>query len=591
MKKKSKLRCTEDFVKLLQRENEIIVIEEEIDPNLELAKLQREVSKRKGPALLFTNVSGTSFPVATNLYGSERRLDLAFGERPFSLIKELVHTVESLLPPSWNTIWQSKHLVGDLLRVGLKNNKNGPVLNNSIQPVDFTLLPQIKSWPEDGGAFVTLPLVYTESPTTGQGNLGMYRVQMFDPDHAGMHIQIMRGGGFHYHEAEKLNQPLPASLFIGGPPAMTIAAIAPLPENVPELLFASLLMGEKLTVGRPAKQGTRIVMESDFCIRGFIPPKERKAEGPFGDHYGYYSLKHDFPFLKINSIHHRDRAIYPATVVGRPPQEDHYIAEYLQELISPLFPLVMSGVKNVWAYEESGVHSLAGAVVKNRYPKEAFTAALRILGEGHLSLTKFLLVTDQDCNPRDFKAFFSLILERADLSQDLFVLPNISQDTLDYTNPRLNRGSKAILLGLGEKKRNLPDHWEGTFIDPHLYKSAVFCPGALCVEGSSFQNAPLLPQQLSHEPSIQEFSMVFLLDDCNAAVQSPEDFLWHVFTRFDPASDIHGKSSPHRFSTGTDGPAVIDCRLKPWYPKVLEDDPEIAKKVTDKWGDLLSKME
>ncbi len=209
-----------------------------------------------------------------------------------------------------------------------------------------------------------------------------------------MHIQIHRGGGFHYHEAEQRNIPLPARIFVGGPPALTIAAISPLPEDIPELLFASLLMGKKVDVATPDELGISMVLEADFSIQGKIPPKLTKPEGPFGDHYGYYSLCHDYPYLEVESINYRNQAIYPATIVGRPPQEDHYIAEFLQEILSPLFPLVMSNVKQVWAFEESGVHSLAGAVVKNRYHKEAFTAALRILSEGHLSMTKFLLVTD-----------------------------------------------------------------------------------------------------------------------------------------------------------------------------------------------------
>jgi UbiD family decarboxylase len=581
------LHCTRDFVELLKREGELLILEDEIDPNLELAQIQREVCRRKGPAVLYIRVKGTPFPVVTNLYGSTRRLDLAFGDRPFRFIRELVEAAHQLMPPTARKLWAARGLLGQVLKMGLKNRRRGAVFENSMQPVDLTRLPQIKSWPEDGGAFITLPLVYTESPSSGKSNLGMYRMQLFDATHAGMHIQIHRGGGFHYHEAEIRDQSLPATVFIGGPPAMTIAAIAPLPEDVPELLFASLLIGQRLEVGRSDKMAGRIIWDSDFCIQGEIPPGKRRPEGPFGDHYGYYSLCHDYPYLEVHSIHYRNGAIYPATVVGRPPQEDHYIAEFLQEILSPLFPLVMPGVVKIWAYEESGVHSLAGAVVKNRYHKEAFTSALRILGEGQLSLTKFLLVTDQNVDPKNFKEFFTRILERADFRKDLFILSNISQDTLDYTGPKINEGSKAILLGLEEKKRLLLPVWRGTFKSSNLTHAELFSPGVLCVTGTSFSLRPDLAQELVQEPAIQDFAMVFLLDDARAAVQSPEDFIWHVFTRFEPAADIYGRKVETRFHVGIEGPVVVDCRLKPGYPKVLEDDPEIAKRVEQKWGSLL----
>lgn len=591
--KRKPLRSTRDFVELLQKENELWVIDEEVDPYLELAQLQREVVQRKGPALLFTNVKGTPFPMATNLYGSTRRMQLAFGDDPVKFVEQLVDVAQNMMPPDLKKVWGAKSLAPQFLKLGMKKKKSGAVWENSIQPVNLQKLPQLQSWPEDGGGFITFPLVYTESPTNGKGNLGMYRVQMFDENHAGMHIQIHRGGGYHYWEAEQRNQPLPASVFVGGPPALTISAIAPLPEDIPELLFASLLMGEKLSVGKTRETLTRVVWDADFCIQGVIPPHERKMEGPFGDHYGYYSLAHEYPFMNVHSIHHRKNPIFSATVVGRPPQEDHYIAEYLQDVLSPLFPLVMQNVKNVWAYEESGVHSLAGAIVKNRYHKEAFMAALRILGEGQLSLTKVLMVTDQDLQLKDFRALFTAVLERADFRRDLFVLSNISQDTLDYTGPKVNEGSKAILMGIGEKKNSLKEHWDGKLVHSGFSDARMFCPGALCVQGVPYSMNEDLAEELVKEEDIQGYSMVFLLDDPIEATRSSEDFIWHVFTRFEPAADIYGKQTVERMHVGIEGPVVIDCRMKPWYPKALEEVPEVVDQVKEKWGarlDLIEKL-
>lgn len=572
---------TRQFVEALKKENEVIEINEEVDPCLELAEIQRRVVYKKGKALLFKNVKGSQFPVVTNLYGSEKRIDLAFSKRPQEFIKKAVDLLENFFPPKVSKIWSAKDLGFGMLKMGTKTVRSGRVLESINQDEKLNLIPKIKSWPEDGGAFITLPLVYTESPKTGKSNLGMYRIQLHNELQCGMHIQIHRGGGFHYYEAEQNRKALPAHIYVGGPPALTIAAILPLPEDVPEILFASLLMGKKLKkVYKEDLTPYPILADADFCIVGEIPPFERKPEGPFGDHYGYYSLQHDYPFMNVKAVLHQKDAIYPATVVGRPPQEDHYIACYLQELLKPLIHMVMPQVKEVWAYEESGVHSLAGAIVKDRYPREALTTALRILGEGQLSLSKVLMVTDHDCEVKNFKKFFEKILERIDFKTDLFILSHISQDTLDYTGPKVNEGSKAIFLGVGEKKRELKKEFSGTFSYDAFSSPRVFCPGALAVTGQKFTHGDGIPELLLREDAIQDFQMVFLLDDSEAAVKSSEDFIWHVFTRFEPARDIYAKTSvTKRYHVGLEAPIVVDCRIKPWYPGVLESDPDVVKKL------------
>lgn len=584
------LRSTRDFLKVLQDQNQLWIVEDEVDPNLELACIQRWVCARKGPAILFSKVKGTPFPVATNLYGSEKRIQLAFGEEPVTFIQRVADLAQNIMPPSFSRLWQARDLGWKALRIGTRKRRYGPVIQHRIEPVDLQQLPQLKSWEKDGGAFITLPLVYTESPVTGRNNLGMYRVQLYNANQAGMHIQINRGGGFHYHEAESANQSLPVSIFVGGPPALTLAAIAPLPEDITELMFASLLMGGKLAYRDLPKSGTRILLDADFAICGHIPPFQRKPEGPFGDHYGYYSLRHDYPFVNVDSIYHRRDAVFPATIVGRPPQEDHYIAEYLQELLEPLFPLVLKNVKTVWAYEESGVHSLAAAIVKNRYYKEAFTAALRILGEGQLSLTKFLMITDQDCNIKDFRELFVRVLERADFASDLYVLSNISQDTLDYTGPKVNKGSKAILMGIGDKIRDLETEWKGDFKHASFSDARLFCPGVLCVKGDAYSLKPDLAESLVKEPAIKPFVLVVLVDHPQDACRSTSDFIWHVFTRFEPAADIYGEQRIERLHVGFQGPVVVDCRMKPWYPEPLIEDESLQSFVRERWGSRIENV-
>ncbi|MCP5464078.1 MAG: UbiD family decarboxylase [Deltaproteobacteria bacterium] len=568
------LRNTRSFVEALKSQNELHQIDALVDPNLELAEIQRQVVAQKGPALLFTNVKGSRFPVATNLYGSQKRIDIAFGQKPQQLIKQATELADQIFPLRFKTLWESKNLAFDFLKVGKKAVNTGPLLEQQITQEGLLALPQIKSWPEDGGAFITLPLVYTEHPETNKSNLGMYRIQLHNAKQCGMHIQIHRGGGFHHHQAESENKNLPAHIYVGGPPAFVIAAIAPLPEDVPEILLASLLCGERIRYNKNNHSPLPFLVDADFCIAGEIPAHQRMPEGPFGDHYGYYSLQHDYPYLNVNSIWHQKDAIYPATVVGRPPQEDHYIACYLQELLKPLIKMVMPQVTEVWAYEESGVHSLAGAIVKDRYPREALTTALRILGEGQLSLSKVLMVTDQNVDVKNFASFFECILERIRFDQDLFVLSNISQDTLDYTGPKVNEGSKAIFLGIGKPIRKLPKEINFDLPSDLIRDAHVFCPGALAVTATKdFESDKDLVQKIAQHPAFKDWPMVFVLDNAKEAVASSEDFIWHVFTRFEPAADTHAKqTNTNRFHVGLTAPVAIDCRLKPWYPKVLTVD-------------------
>ena len=585
------LRCTSDLVNKLREENELLEIKEEVDPILELAEIQRRVVAKKGPALLFSNVKGSKFPVATNLYGSQKRMELAFGKKPQELIKKIAETAQNIVPPTFSKLWEARSLAFEALKVGIKKVSKPAVLENRITPVNLDELPALKSWPLDAGRFVTLPLVYTESLVNKKGNLGMYRIQFHNQDTTGMHIQIHRGGGFHHHEAEEMGLPLPTHLYIGGPPAMTLAAVAPMPEELSELIIASLLLGEKLKIHRnPVVSQLPIVADSDFLLIGEILPNERMPEGPFGDHYGYYALKHDYPVFKVKHIYHRKNAIWAATVVGRPPQEDHFIAEYLQELLSPMFPLVMPKAISIWAYEESGVHTLAAAVVKERYHKEAFTAAIRILGEGHLSLSKCLLVTNEIIPLKDFRKTFITVLERMNPATDIHIFSNISQDTLDYTGPEVNKGSKMIILGVGDKKRELKSNFDADLKSSVFKNPRVFCPGVLVIQGPAYKRQDGIPETLVKETSIHKFTFVFLVDDSLETVLSDSNFLWTIFTRFEPAGDIYGTTKVVRNHISFEGAIIFDCRLKDWYPPVLTPDPLVVDRVEKRFGSVIKNI-
>jgi UbiD family decarboxylase len=576
-------RNLRSYLECLRRENELIHIEAEVDPYLELAEIHRRVIARGGPALLFERIKGSRYPVVTNLFGTERRIELAFGPKPERLVRRAVHLIESLLPPRPAELWAERALVLEALKLGTKRARKAPVLEVADRPARLTELPVLTTWQEDGGPFFTLPLVYTEHPVTGKHNLGMYRLQRFDDHTTGIHWQIQKGGGFHYHEAEKRGESLKTVVFLGGPPALILAAIAPLPEDVPELVLASALAGEKIgVVENPIENHLRLVAEAEFAFVGHVPPHQRRLEGPFGDHYGYYSLAHDYPVFHVEAVFHRRDAIYPATVVGKPRQEDFFIGDYLQKLLAPLFPLVMPGVRDLWSYGETGFHSLAAAIVRERYAREALVHGFRILGEGQLSLTKFLILTDTPQNLRDFKSLFEHVLQRVRWESDFFIFSNVSMDTLDYTSGTINRGSKALLLGLGDAVRELPGEFRGE-LPADVKRAEVFCRGCLVVEGTPYARDPQQAARLARQECFRDWQVIILHDDANVA-RSTSDFLWATWTRFDPASDVYAadvRVAHHHLAYHA--PIVIDARMKPHYPKELVVSEDIAARVTQRW--------
>ena len=572
----------------MRRDDDLVEIAAPVDPFLEAAEIHRRVIAGGGPALLFTNITGADFPLVTNLFGTARRAELAFGERPLRLIKRIVHLAETLLPPTPAKLWDARDVAGELLRVGTRMSSSAPVLDVVTQDVRLDRLPIVTCWPEDGGPFITLPLVYTTHPDRPGHNLGMYRLHVYDPRSTGMHWQIGKGGGFHYAQAEAHGQSLPATVFLGGPPALILAAISPLPENVPELMLASLIAGRRLPQTSPiAPHPHPLIASAEFALMGEVPPRVRKPEGPFGDHYGYYSLQHDYPVFQIRQMARRRDAIYPATVVGKPRQEDFFIGDLLQELLSPLFPLVMPAVRQLWSYGETGYHSLAAAVVKQRYKREAMASAFRILGEGQLSLTKFLLLTDRDIDLKDFRATFEHVLARTDPRTDLYVFSNLAMDTLDYTGPVVNEGSKGVWLGLGGPIRELPREFRPPVAVPSdITDARVFCGGCLVLSGPEFAADQNAAARLAAHPAFAGWPLVVLSDDAARATRSVMNFLWTTFTRFEPAADIHAASRGIvRNHISYEPPIVIDARMKPWYPKEVSCRDDIAQRVTARWRD------
>lgn len=576
------------WIEQLRRDKDLAVIDTPVDPYLELAEIHRRVVQEEGPALLFTNVQGTPFPVATNLFGTVRRVNKAFGTRPEQLLKSLTTAMEQLIPPSAAGVWREKTVLLELLRAGTKNIPQGeaPVLGVCSSSDPLKELPRITAWPKDGGAFITLPLVYTENITNPKDhNLGLYRIQVYDDSTTGIHWQIHKGGGFHHSQAELLGETLPVSVFIGGPPALIAAAVAPVPERIPELLLASLMLGGKLPMVKDPLGGHQIPAEAEFSIRGRVSPLERRAEGPYGSQSGYYSMQHDFPVMHVQRMWHRKDAIFPATITGKPRQEDYYLKEYLQRLLAPAYPLLIPSVKALWSYSESGSHSLTSAVVRESYPREYMVSAFRILGEGQLSLTKFLLLTNVQVELTDFPKLLETVLERFNPQSDLTIFANTSMDTLDYTGRKLNHGSKAVMAGLGSPVRQLPrTYTEGLL--PSITAAVPYCGGCLAVSGASYEEDPELPERLVSVFKEREtaWPLIVLVDQAEEAVSTQTSFLWSVFTRFNPADDIYSAAQVHRSTVSYTLPIIIDARMKPGYPEELAPSEDIAKRVDRNWN-------
>lgn len=573
----------QSFIGELKKRNDLKVIDAQTDPYLEIAEIHRRVIAAEGPALLFTNVKGKEFPVVTNLFGTADRVALAFGDDPIKFVEAVAKLPEEMMPPSFKKIWGKRSLLAKAAKIGLKSSRKAPILEHTIPDADLTQLPAITSWIEDGGAFLTLPLVHTRSISGKPDNLGMYRTQIFESGEAGMHFQIGKGGGFHLYEAEEAGIDLDVNIYLGGPPALMLSAIAPLPENVPELMLASMLQGRKLKTAK-LKSGLNPIAEAEFCLHGHVPAHVRRAEGPFGDHYGYYSLKHDYPVFRPKKIFHRKGAIFPATVVGKPRQEDFYLGDFLQDLLSPLFPLVMPGVQDLWSYGESGYHALSAVVLKERYGRESMASVFRILGEGQLSLTKFLFALNNPVHLKDFKKVFVHLLERVDWKQDLFIFSELSMDTLDYAGPEVNKGSKGVVLGLGEARRTLPAELKSRPNSQMIGKAKVYCPGCLVVEVPKYEEDADCVKELSKFDEFKDWPMIIAVDDADKATMSDAAFIWTAFTRFEPQADIYAKEQNIvRNRMIYEGPITIDARMKPWYPKELFCDEKTRKLVDSRW--------
>jgi 4-hydroxy-3-polyprenylbenzoate decarboxylase len=598
----------------LEKAGHLIRIKEEVDPHLEMAAIHLRVYEMGGPAILYENVKGSKFRAVSNIFGTLERSKYIF--------RHSLDAVKRLIQLRNNPVDAIKHPI-DNFKAGLAAIKALPFKNPIKQPVTYqeiniSDLPLIKHWPKDGGAFVTLPQVYTEDidkPGIFNANLGMYRIQLTGNDYEldkeiGLHYQLHRGIGVHQTKANKKGQPLKVSCFIGGPPSHSVAAVMPLPEGISEMTFAGLLGSRRFRYAY--KDGFCLSTDADFVITGEVYPHENKPEGPFGDHLGYYSLQHSFPLMRVHKVYAKKDAIWAFTVVGRPPQEDTSFGQLIHEITGDAIPQEIPGLKSVHAVDAAGVHPLLLAVGSERYtpytptkqPAELLTIANHILGTGQLSLAKFLFITGSDTqniDAQDTLSFMTYLLERINLNRDVHFYTNTTMDTLDYSGTGINSGSKVVFAAYGDKIRDLSNEVPAVLKSLEGFDSAhLAMPGVVCITAAAYTNAQdaaslvnTLNAQVSNaNEALAGTAIIVLCDDASFTAQTLNNYLWVTYTRSNPSHDIYGIGSfTQNKHWGCTGPLVIDARIKPHHAPVLIKDEAVEKRVDqlfEKGGSLYS---
>lgn len=586
----------------LEKNGQLIRIKESVDPNLEMAAIHLRVFEAGGPALFFENVKGSKFRAASNIFGTLERSKFIFRDT-LDLVRQLIALKNDPVKAFKHPIKNFNAGLAALKALPLKNPITRPALYQQIQIQD---IPQIQHWPMDGGAYITLPQVYTEDmdkPGIMNANLGMYRIQLSGNDYefnkeTGLHYQLHRGIGVHQSKANKKGLPLKVSVFAGGPPAHSVSAVMPLPEGISEMTFAGVLGNRRFRY--IYQDGYCISTDADFVITGEIYPGENKPEGPFGDHLGYYSLKHDFPLMKVHKVFAKKNAVWPFTVVGRPPQEDTSFGQLIHEITGSAIQAEIPGLKEVHAVDAAGVHPLLLATGSERYtpyspakqPAEILTIANHILGTGQLSLAKFLFITADDTNKlsaNNIGAYFQYILQRINLKRDIHFYTNTTIDTLDYSGTSLNSGSKVVLAAYGDVLRELATTIPACLQTLQNFENPkLVMPGVVALQAKAFSNyaaakseMEILDEQLkNHLTELHSIPLLIICDNPDFVSDNLRNFLWVTFTRSNPSHDMHGIGAFYENKHwGCTGPLVIDARIKPHHAPPVEVDAATEKRI------------
>ena len=579
----------QSFMRVLESRGLLKRVTVPVNPELEVTEIATRLVRDDGPAVLFENVEGATYPLAINLLATMERIEIGLGRHPEEIGQGLINFLEDVNPPSLGSLWRNRGSAFNLLNV-----RPGLALSSRAQQItdespDLSQMPILKCWPEDGGRFITLPLVRTRDPSTGAHNMGIYRMQVYDQSTTGMHMQIQKGGAFHHTDAERESKPLDIAVALGGDPALILSAIIPLPEGIDEAGFAGVMRGRPTPMVRAKTVDVRVPAHAEFVIEGQLQPGERRLEGPFGDHFGHYSEAADFPVFHIKAITRKRNPVYPATVVGKPPQEDRALGDAAQLSTKPLIRLMRKEVRDMWSYYESGFHNLLVVSVDSRYSREQMKTAFGILGEGQLSLTKVMILVDTYTDPSDIKAVAQAISRNFRVETDFRLLARTAQDTLDFTGDAFQHGSKMVIDATGYGHE--PQRIDGPQLrfDPATLSSAVtnhrlICDNILVMQVTSgYSGHRELLERVVKDPRARSLKAVALVSE-DVDIDDDVELIWGVFTRFDCALDVafteqHFVGITPVFS----GVMGIDATWKPGYQKPLEMDPDIVRLVDQKW--------
>lgn len=581
-----------DFARYLGSIGELHRVKLEVDPHLEITEIATRAIKEGKPAILFERVKGSSFPLVINTLASDRRCELSLQKHPQQLGEELISFLEDALPPKPSALFRHRNLAKRFLRTPPRSVKSA--LSQELSgTINLDALPVLTCWPDDGGRFITLPQVVTYDPRTGKRNIGMYRMHVFDQQTTGMHWQIQKGGGFHYYQAEKTGKDFELAVALGTDPALLLATVAALPENIDEAMFAGFLRGKRTRFVRGKSIGIQVPADAEFILEGTVPLKERRMEGPFGDHFGHYSNAAEFPIFHVKNITHRRNAIYPATVVGIPPMEDKWIGDATQQILGPLIKLIHSEITDMWAYYEAGFHNLLVVAVDQRYGKEAMKTALGLMGTSQLSLTKCIVLVSEGVNVRNFDEVMKNVRDHFDPHYDFVMIPRVPLDTLDFTSFTMNLGSKMIIdatvkaRGAGDGRAEIDrgrrseqvQHLKS--LDPRIVDIHLVHDCMLLVKVNG-HGMPIVEKLVKHTelPGVKVIAAVS--EDVN--IRDQENYIWGVFTRFDCERDIlFTEQKLIGISPVYKGIMGIDATWKQGYPKPLVMKEEVRKFVEERW--------
>jgi 4-hydroxy-3-polyprenylbenzoate decarboxylase len=595
-----------DFARYLESVGELHRVKVQVDSYLEITEIATRAIKQRRPALLFENVKGSNYPLVINAMASEHRCELALNKHPEHLGEELIKFMMDAMPPKVSLISKHRPILTRFLKAPTRRISSAMV-QQVVEKPNLDELPILTCWPEDGGRFITLPQVITCDPRTGKRNIGMYRMHVFDRETTGMHWQIQKGGGFHYYQAEKLGRDFELAVALGTHPALLLATIAALPENIDEAMFAGFLQGKRIEFTQAKSVSIHVPANAEFILEGVVPAHERRMEGPFGDHFGHYSHASEFPVFHLKTITHRRDAMYPATVVGIPPMEDKWLGDATQQILGPLVKLIHSEIADMWAYYEAGFHNLLVVAVEQRYQKEAMKTALGLMGMSQLSLTKCIILVSEGTNVRDFDAVIKSVRDNFDPHYDFVMIPKVPLDTLDFTSFKMNLGSKMILDATKKAKRveepsmrstGVMEKWRDVKeVDRRILDINLVHDTMLLVKVRSALEMTPEPQTLNPEPTtgmrvlrklvaLPELAPLKLIAAVSQDVDihDRENYIWGVFTRFDCERDvIFTDQKMIGISPVYQGVMGIDATWKEGYPKPLLMTDEIVKRVDERW--------